>query len=320
MNSAQSKTNELEDRGNPPRTVLITGPTGLVGSALAPKLEANGYRVLKAVRRDPVNEREIRWRPLDTPDQISEQELQAFDKIDAVIHLAGKNISDGRWNAKNKREFRSSRINATQNLAALFQKIPSPPKTFISASAIGGYRSDSDQAVTEESPFTSGFLAELCTDWEAATIPLRELQTRVVLLRIGLVLSAEGGALKKLLPIFRSCLGSRMGSGKQWMSWIDLDDLVEIIMLSLRDPEFEGVLNCTAPGSVRNRDFTATLAAFLRRPVAPPIPGFLIKLLLGEMGQTLLLQGARVSPKRLLELNYRFISPDLPAALRQQLR
>ncbi|MEC9476989.1 MAG: TIGR01777 family oxidoreductase [Planctomycetota bacterium] len=301
-------------------TVLMTGSSGLIGSALIPSLEENGYRVLRAVRRDPIDEREIRWRPLDPPDQIPEQELQAFEQVDAVIHLAGKNIAEGRWSPTSKMEFRSSRVDSTRNLVALFQKLTSPPKIFIGASAIGGYRSDSDEVVTEDSPFTSGFLAELCSDWEASTNPLGNLQTRVVLLRIGLVLSDDGGALKKLVPLFRWCLGSRLGTGRQWMSWIDLDDLIEIILLALRDPELEGVLNCTAPGCVRNRDFTSILAAFLRRPVAPPVPGFLIKLLLGEMGQTLLLQGARVSPKRLLERNYRFLSPDLPAALRRQLR
>lgn len=319
MNSSIANTSALAGSKEQPRTVLITGATGLVGTALCPQLEANGYRVLRAVRREPTSDQEIRWRPLDPPEQIPEQELLAFDGIDAVVHLAGKNIAEGRWTASNKREFRSSRVDATKNLVALFQKLSSPPGVYIQASAIGGYRSDSEQAVDEGSPFTEGFLADLCTDWENATAPLQEQNTRVSILRIGLVLSPDGGALKKLLPVFRFCLGSRLGSGKQWMSWIDLDDLVEIIQLCLRDSGVEGVFNCTAPGSVRNRDFTAILAAFLGRPVAPPVPGFLIKLLFGEMGETLLLEGARVLPKRLQELDYRFNSPDLPAALRQQL-
>ncbi|MEE2890195.1 MAG: TIGR01777 family oxidoreductase, partial [Planctomycetota bacterium] len=212
------------------------------------------------------------------------------------------------------------RVDATRNLVSLLRQLPSPPSTFITASAVGGYPGEGDEEMTEDSPLGEGFLGNLCRDWENAASPMEEVGTRVVRLRIGLVLSPAGGILAKLLPLFRFCLGSRIGSGRQWMSWIDLDDLIEIIRWVLADPSISGVLNCTAPGAVRNIDFTRTLAAALRRPVAPPVPAFVIRLLMGEMGQRLVLEGPLVISERLNQLGYRFLSPDLPSALRRQLR
>jgi uncharacterized protein (TIGR01777 family) len=300
--------------------ILVTGASGLVGSALIPSLEQQGHRVIRAVRTDPRGENEIRWRPLESPEEIPTKEREAFEKIDAVVHLAGENIAAGRWNDERKDKIRSSRVDATRNLVSLLRQLSSPPSTFISASAVGGYPSEGDQEMTEDSPLGDGFLGNLCRDWENAASMMEEVGTRVVRLRIGLVLSPDGGILAKLLPLFRFCLGSRIGSGRQWMSWIDLDDLVQIIRWVLADPSISGVLNCTAPGAVRNIDFTTTLAAALRRPVAPPVPAFVIKLLMGEMGQRLVLEGPRVISKRLKQLGYRFLSPDLPSSLRRQLR
>ena len=300
--------------------ILVTGASGLVGSALIPSLEQQGHRVIRAVRTDPRGENEIRWRPLELPEEIPTKEREAFEKIDAVVHLAGENIATGRWSDERKDKIRSSRVDATRNLVSLLRQLSSPPSTFISASAVGGYPSEGDEEMTEDSPLGDGFLGKLCRDWENASSPLEEVGTRVVRLRIGLVLSPAGGILAKLLPLFRFCLGSRIGSGRQWMSWIDLDDLVEIIRWVLADPSISGVLNCTAPGAVRNIDFTTTLAAALRRPVAPPVPAFVIKLLMGEMGQRLILEGPRVISRRLKRLGYRFLSPDLPSSLRRQLR
>ncbi|MEE2883248.1 MAG: TIGR01777 family oxidoreductase [Planctomycetota bacterium] len=320
MNLIRSSVSGIDPPAQQVQTVLITGSSGLIGSALIPQLQARGHRVIRAVRRNPRVDDEIRWRPLEPPEQIPAAERKAFDKLDAVIHLAGEDIASGRWSSTKKKKLRSSRVDATANLVSLLQQLPSAPATFISASAIGGYPANSDELLTEAATFSSGFLGQLCRDWESASSALEEIGTRVVRLRIGLVLSPDGGILRKLLPLFRFCLGSRMGSGRQWMSWIDLEDLVQIIRFVLEDQSIEGSLNCTAPHSVRNVDFTRTLAAALRRPVAPPIPGPIIRLLLGEMGQSLILDGQRVAPTRLLDLGYRFTSPDLPAALRHQLR
>lgn len=319
MSSVPSEKLSPDSHADDARTVLITGSSGLVGSRLISVLESRGQRVFRAVRREPQNQNEIRWRPQDLPQNIPPHEQDAFENIDAVVHLAGENIAESRWNSARKDSLRSSRVKATENFVGLIQRLSSPPKYFISASAIGIYSSHTDVPMTESSPIAEGFLGDLCRDWENASAPLEAIGTRVSHLRIGLVLSPAGGALQRLLPLFRMCLGSRIGSGRQWMSWIDLDDLIEIIYQELLNTGLGGVLNCTAPGSVRNSDFTAILATALRRPVAPPIPSFLIRLLFGDMGQQLILQGARVTPQRLLDEGYRFAHPDLPAAIRNQL-
>ncbi|MEO2148564.1 MAG: TIGR01777 family oxidoreductase [bacterium] len=300
--------------------ILITGASGLIGSSLIPLLEQQGHQVVRAVRRPPLTPDEVRWRPLTDAQELPTEELEAFEDLDVVVHLAGENIATGRWSEKKKSRIRSSRIEATRNLVSLLSSTSSPPGTFISSSAIGGYSADGDDGKTEASPLTDSFLGHLCRDWEESSAPLQTVGTRVVHLRIGLVLTPAGGVLGKLLPIFRWGLGSRLGSGRQWMSWIDLDDLIRIISLSIEDSSIDGALNCVAPGALRNIDFTTTLAAALKRPVAPPIPAFIIRMLFGQMGQSLLLEGQRVIPARLNSRGFRFLSPDLPAALRNQLR
>lgn len=300
--------------------ILITGASGLIGSSLIPLLEQQGHQVLRAVRRPPLTPDEVCWRPLTDAKELPTEELEAFEDLDVVVHLAGENIATGRWSEKKKSRIRSSRIEATRNLVSLLSRTSSPPDSFISSSAIGGYPADGDDEMTEASPLADTFLGHLCRDWEESSVPLGRVGTRVVHLRIGLVLTPAGGVLGKLLPIFRWGLGSRLGSGRQWMSWIDLDDLIRIVSLSIEDSSIDGALNCVAPGSVRNIDFTSTLAAALNRPVAPPIPAFIIRMLFGQMGQSLLLEGQRVTPARLNSLGFQFLSPDLPAALRNQLR
>ncbi|MGE4613802.1 MAG: TIGR01777 family oxidoreductase [Planctomycetota bacterium] len=298
--------------------ILITGASGLIGSALIPVLKRQGHHVFRAVRTEPAGDDEIRWRPLETPQQLPASEREAFEGFDTVIHLAGENIASHRWTDQRKQEIRSSRVEATTNLAALLGQLSSGPSEFISASAVGGYPADSDEILTEQSAFGRDYLAEVCRDWESASDSLAASGVRVVKLRIGIVLSPAGGILERLVPLFRWCLGSRIGSGKQWMSWIDLDDLVEIVKLVSTTKTIEGPINCVAPAAVRNVDFTTTLAAILRRPVAPPVPAFIIRLLYGEMGQSLILEGRRVLPARLMQLGYHFKSPDLPSALRNQ--
>ncbi len=290
----------------------------MVGSAVIRHLGSTDTRIMKAVRRPPQAPDEILWRPLSPPEQLPDDEIAAFEGIDHVLHLAGENLAQGRWTTSRKKRFRSSRIDATRNLTSLLDRLQRPPRTFVSASAIGGYPATSDDIITESTPFTGGFLGDLCREWESAANSFENPTTRVALLRIGLVLSPSGGVLKKLLPLFRCCLGSRLGSGKQWMSWIDLEDLVQIILLAIADDSISGAINCVAPEPVRNRDFTRLLAASVHRPAAPPIPAPLIRLLYGEMGQALLLEGPKVIPTKLLDSGYRFLRPSLKAALKHQ--
>ena len=300
-------------------SVLITGSSGLVGTELTKILESQGYRVVKAVRRPPRSSGELEWQPLIPFEQIPVDQRAAFEGFDAVIHLAGENIAGGRWNKNRKERIRNSRIESTQNLCQLLNSLESPPRIFLSASAIGGYSQTTDKAQTEEDPFVDGFLGEVCSGWEQSSEILEEKGIRRVLLRIGLVLSPHGGLLQKLVPIFKCFLGGKISHGQQWMSWVDLDDLIQIILFSLQNQKIKGPINCTAPGAVRNEDFTTILAAKLRRPVAPRVPALALKVLYGEMGQALIINGARVLPTKLEAAGYRFRHPDLPSCLRNQL-
>ncbi len=314
-----SRDSELTSPPQRGESVLITGSSGLVGTELTKILESQGYRGVKAVRRPPRSSGELEWQPLIPFEQIPVDQRAAFEGFDAVIHLAGENIAGGRWNKNRKERIRNSRIESTQNLCQLLNSLESPPRIFLSASAIGGYSQTTDKAQTEEDPFVDGFLGEVCSGWEQSSEILEEKGIRRVLLRIGLVLSPHGGLLQKLVPIFKCFLGGKISHGQQWMSWVDLDDLIQIILFSLQNQKIKGPINCTAPGAVRNEDFTTILAAKLRRPVAPRVPALALKVLYGEMGQALIINGARVLPTKLEAAGYRFRHPDLPSCLRNQL-
>lgn len=319
MPNPLSRDSELTSPPQRGESVLITGSSGLVGTELTKILESQGYRVVKAVRRPPRSSDELEWQPLIPFEQIPVDQRAAFEGFDAVIHLAGENIAGGRWNKNRKERIRNSRIESTQNLCQLLNSLESPPRIFLSASAIGGYSQTTDKAQTEEDPFVDGFLGEVCSGWEQSSEILEEKGIRRVLLRIGLVLSPHGGLLQKLVPIFKCFLGGKISHGQQWMSWVDLDDLIQIILFSLQNQKIKGPINCTAPGAVRNEDFTTILAAKLRRPVAPRVPALALKVLYGEMGQALIINGARVLPTKLEAAGYRFRHPDLPSCLRNQL-
>lgn len=319
MPNPLSRDSELTSPPQRGESVLITGSSGLVGTELTKVLESQGYRVVKAVRRTPRSSGELEWQPLIPFEQIPADQRAAFEGFDAVIHLAGENIAGGRWNKSRKERIRNSRIESTQNLCQLLNSLESPPRIFLSASAIGGYSQTTDKAQTEEDPFVDGFLGEVCGGWEQSSEILEEKGIRRVLLRIGLVLSPHGGLLQKLIPLFKCFLGGKISHGQQWMSWVDLDDLIQIILFSLQNQKIKGPINCTAPGAVRNEDFTTILAAKLRRPVAPRVPALALKVLYGEMGQALIINGARVLPTKLEAAGYRFQYPDLPSCLRNQL-
>ena len=237
----------------------------------------------------------------------------------AVVHLAGENIAAGRWTPARKAEIRRSRVDGTRNLCEVLARLPHPPKVLVSASAIGLYGDRGAEILTEESAAGTGFLAEVCREWEAAAAPAARVGIRVVNLRFGMVLSPTGGALKKMLLPFKLGMGGRIGSGEQFTSWIALDDVIGAIHHVLCEESVRGAVNAVAPEPASNADFTRTLARVLRRPTLLPLPAFAARLALGEMADALLLGGARVMPARLQASGYRFRFPDLESALRHLL-
>jgi len=295
--------------------IAITGSTGMVGSALERALESEEHLVRRLVRRDVRDgDREIRW-DLDAG-QIDAVELNG---VDAVVHLAGENIAGHRWSADFKRRIRESRIRGTRLLCDALAGLELKPNVLMSASATGYYGSRGDEPVDESSPSGDGFLAEVCREWEAATEPARAAGIRVVNLRIGPVLSPAGGALAKMLTPFKLCLGGVIGSGRQWFSWIALDDLVSSIQFALENEGLAGPVNAVAPGAVTNREFTKTLGRVLGRPTIFPMPAFAAKLAFGEMADEMLLGGVRVEPQALTAAGFDFVHPQLEPALRHLL-
>lgn len=294
--------------------VAISGSSGLVGSSLADRLRRPENRVVRLVRGQAHAADEVPWDPAS-----GRIDASGLDGLDAVVHLAGENIASGRWTPAKKRRIRDSRIEGTRTIATSLAALDRPPPLLINASAIGFYGDRGEQQVDEDSPAGSGFLAETCAEWEAATEPARRAGMRVVLLRIGVVLTPAGGALRRMLPAFRLGLGGRLGSGAQFMSWIALEDLIRALEHVLRDRTLAGPVNAVAPGALRNREFTRVLGRVLRRPTAIPVPAWLLRLALGQMAQELLLAGACVRPTRLQAAGFSFRLGDLETALRFQL-
>jgi uncharacterized protein (TIGR01777 family) len=293
------------------QTILITGAFGLVGRELTSSLSAAGHKVL-SLRRN--SQTAPFW---DIDRKIIE--LGDCGPIDAVINLAGENIAAGRWTAARKRRIRQSRVESASLLTEFFAAAKQKPKALISASAIGFYGGRGDEALTEASPAGTGFLAETAQAWEAAIQPAAAAGIRTVQLRLGIVLSPAGGALAKMLPAFTMGLGGVLGSGRQWMSWISLRELPGIISHILGHEVLRGPVNAVSPGPVSNRDFTRTLAAVLCRPALLPAPRLLLRLLLGEMAEELLLASAKAQPRLLLDTGYVFQEPELEPALRHLL-
>ncbi|MBM3789643.1 MAG: TIGR01777 family protein [Acidobacteria bacterium] len=292
--------------------VGVTGSTGLVGSALVASLRLSGGEVRRLVRSEsPGEPGSIRWNP-----RTGETDMAALEGLDAVVHLAGENIAGGRWTPARKRRIKDSRVLGTRHLVQALGRLANPPACLVSASAIGYYGGRGGEKLTEESGPGSGFLAEVCREWEAAAQPAADRGIRLVILRIGIVLSKSGGALATMLTPFRLGLGGRLGSGGQYMSWITLDDLVGAILHALHDGTLAGPVNAVAPSPVTNREFTGTLGRVLNRPAVLPLPGFVARLGLGEMADELLLASTRVEPDRLLRAGYVFRHSRLEPALR----
>lgn len=296
--------------------VAITGSTGLVGSEVVASLSAAGHEVVRVVRRGPASgEGTVRWDPAK-----GEIDAAGLEGLDAVIHLAGENVGSGRWTAARKAAIRDSRVNGTRLLCDTLAGLARPPKTLVCASAIGYYGDRGAEPLTEESPPGTGFLAEVCREWEAASEHAVRKGIRVVAMRIGMVLSPKGGALPRMLPLFRAGLGGVIGNGRQYVSWVALDDLVGIVLHALRCEDLRGPVNAVAPRPVTNREFTEALGKALSRPTPLPVPAFALRLAVGdEMADALLLASAWVVPKRLLDTGYAFRFPELPAALRHML-
>jgi uncharacterized protein len=294
--------------------VAVTGSRGLVGSALIPFLTTGGHRVTRLVRGTAAGPDETVWDPLRGP-----LDAARLDGADAVVHLAGENIAAGRWTPARKAEIRRSRVDGTRSLCEALARVPRPPKVLVSASAIGLYGDRGPEILTEQSAPGTGFLTDVCREWEAATERASGAGVRVVNLRFGMVLSPRGGALQKLLLPFRLGMGGRIGDGRQFTSWIALDDAVGVVHHALCEESIRGPVNAVAPGPVTNAEFARTLARVLRRPTLLPVPAFAARLAFGEMADALLLASARVLPVRLQESGYRFRFPDLEAALRHLL-
>ena len=295
--------------------VAVSGASGLIGAALVSSLEAQGHRAIRLVRRMPrPDEDALRWDPSTgvlTPAGPS--------VADAVVHLAGDSILGLRWTAEKKRRIRESRTTATRLLVETLTRLTNPPAVLVCASGIGYYGSRGDEVLTEDSRPGTGFLADLARDWEAATATAIARGIRVVNLRLGVVLSARGGALATMLTPFRMGLGGVIGDGAQWMSWIALDDVIGGIRHALTTDALRGPVNTVAPAPVTNADFTRTLGRVLGRPTLIPLPAFAARLALGEMADELALVSQRVMPARLLASGFAFRRPTLEDALRAAL-
>ncbi|OGF09205.1 MAG: TIGR01777 family protein [Candidatus Eisenbacteria bacterium RBG_16_71_46] len=296
------------------RRVLISGASGLIGTALGPALASDGLRVERLTRGRHPHPAEIAWDP-----RAGLLDLPSLEGLDAVVHLAGESIAQ-RWTRSARQRIRESRVRGTRLLSESLARLERPPRAIVAASAVGYYGSRGDERLREDAPPGTGFLAEVARDWEAATDPARNAGIRVVNLRTGVVLSARGGALAKLLPLFRLGLGGPLGDGRQWMSWILIDDLVAAIRHLLAREDLGGPVNAVAPEPVSNAEFARMLGAVLGRPAALPAPAFALRLLMGrEMADATLLGGQRVLPARLLDSGFRFLAPTLAAALRRAL-
>ncbi len=301
-------------------TIAITGATGLIGKSLCPRLQREGKDLVLFARNTRSAQslfpgaRVIEWDAVAGPPPVG-----SLDGVDAVVHLLGEGIAAGRWSSSRKKAIRESRAEGTRNLVEALGRSSRPPGLLVSGSAIGFYGSRGDEPLDESSERGGGFLGDVCQAWEEEALAAEALGIRTVLLRTGIVLSPSGGALAKMLLPFRMFVGGALGSGKQWMSWIHIDDEVGLIRHLLNSDGLQGPVNATAPGPVTNSEFSKTLGRVLGRPSILPVPGLVLKLLLGEMAQELLLNGQKVLPQRVLASGYQFKFPELEGALRDLL-
>ena len=294
--------------------ILITGASGLIGQALQKSFAEKGYEMLLASRKEPTDEQRIQW-------SIEEgfADPEKLEGIDAVVHLAGESVSGLRWTDDKKKAIRDSRVLGTRNVVDAISKLKHKPKVLISASATGFYGERGDEAVTESSAIGDNFLAGVSREWEGESRRAEDAGIRTVLLRSGIILSKDGGALATMLTPFRLGVGGVIGSGKQWMSWISLDDEIAVINFAIENENLRGAVNAVSPNPVTNEEFTKTLGEVLYRPTFLPLPEFAVSMVFGEMGDALLLASTKVLPKRLEDAGFEFKYPELKPALEHAL-
>jgi uncharacterized protein len=292
-------------------TVVVSGASGVLGSALRQALRARGTPVLQLVRR-PAGEGQLTWDPAAAS---AIGDTTALEATKAAIHFSGASIAGRRWTVEYKRELTASRVDSTRALASALANLRHPPRTLMVASAIGFYGNRGAEILDESSTAGSGFLPELCQSWEAAAQPAVDTGIRVVNLRFGVLLNKGAGALEQMLPIFRKGLGGTLGNGHQWMSWVSIHDAIAAILFAMDTPSLSGPVNITSPNPVTNAEFTRALALQLRRPAILPAPRFALRLLFGQMADEALLSSARVIPSKLLKAGFQFAYPGVEQAL-----
>lgn len=300
-----------------PSKVLLTGASGMIGSALYEFLSNQSIAVLRLVRGEASSEDgRVHWEPM----KLRLPELpDTFLPLDATIHLSGANVAGRRWSSSYRRELIDSRVRSTENLCRLFSQMEQPPEVLVCASAIGIYGDRGNEVLTEQSTTGEGFLADLCREWEAASEAATKLGIRVVHLRFGVVLGKEGGVLAKLVPVFKAGVGGKLGSGRQWMSWVALPDVVRAILFAVERPDVRGAFNVVSPNPVTNSEFTRSLGGVLHRPAVFPVPPFALKLVFGQMAEETMLASNRVLPERLSAAGFKFEYEEIEAALRSML-
>ena len=294
--------------------ILVSGSHGLVGEALIKSLTNDNHEIVRLVRRAPAGSGEIEWHP--NQGRINTEQLEGFD---LVVHLAGENIASGRWTGDKKRAIRESRVKGTSLLSESLARLTRPPSVFLSASAIGYYGDRGDELLTEKSAPGKGFLPSVCVEWENAARPAVEKGIRTVYTRFGIVLDRNEGALAKMLPPFQMGIGGKIGDGKQWMSWIALDDVVSGLRFLMDDKSVHGPVNFVAPNPMTNAEFTKVLGRVLSRPTFFPVPAFGARLAFGEMADALLLSSQRVTPGVLTEKGFEFSWTTLESVLKHLL-
>ncbi len=295
--------------------ILISGSSGLVGSALIDSLRAGGQSIARLVRSGSPSQsgpaaENIRWEP-----PTGSMDLAGMEAADAVVHLAGASIAEGRWTPARKQILRRSRVDATHHLVAGLTQLKQKPRVLVAASAIGYYGDRGDETLTESSASGDDFLAQICRDWESETAQAERIGIRTVMLRFGIILAAKGGALKRILVPFRLGVGGRLGTGRQWMSWITLDEVAAVSQYAIKNDALRGPVNTVSPSPVTNSEFPSVLAGVLHRPALFPAPRAVLRLALGEMADALLFSSQRVAPQKLQAQLYPFRHPELKEAL-----
>lgn len=297
--------------------VVLSGASGMLGSAVRKSLAEAKTPTLQLVRRVPTAAGQLHWDP--TSSQPIESQA-AMEGAEAAIHLSGASVAGHRWTAAYRRELTASRVDTTRHLALALASLGRPPRSLLIASAIGLYGNRGDEILNESSTPGSGFLADLCRRWEGAAEPAVQVGIRVVHLRFGVVLGSGQGALRQMLPPFRIGLGARLGNGRQWMSWIGLADAVAAVLFALKRTELAGPVNVTAPNPVTNAEFTRALGRQVGKPAFLAIPGFALRLMFGQMAEEALLASARVQPAKLQSAGFQFSTPQIDQALAEALR